>query len=128
MNTCILLVEDDGDFAESVALNLEAAGFTLLGPVSGGLEAFALCEREEPDLALIDISLEGAIDGIFLGQQLSERGIPVVYLTGRFERALQEGRDHASALLAKPCSSQELIATLHSALDARQAPTAPSSG
>lgn len=125
---CILLVEDDGDFAESVAFNLEAAGFTLLGPASDGLDAFALCERKTPDIALIDIGLEGAIDGIFLGQQLSERGIPVVYLTGRFERALQEGRDHACALLAKPCSSQELIATLHSALDGGRAKSLRSSG
>lgn len=118
----ILLVENDSDFAESVALNLEAAGFDLLGPVTGGLEAFAVCERQQPDLALIDITLDGAIDGIFLGQQLAERGIPIVYLTGRFERALNEGRAHASALLAKPCSSQELIATLRSTLGARRTP------
>lgn len=120
MKPRILLVEDDSDFAESVALNLEEAGFDLVGPVPGGLEAFALCEREQPAVALIDISLEGMIDGIFLGEQLAERGVAVIYLTGRFERALREGRPHAAALLAKPCRSDELIATLNAALAAHQ--------
>jgi DNA-binding response OmpR family regulator len=120
MKPCVLLVEDDSDFAESVSLNLEEAGFRLVGPVAGGLEAFAVCEREQPDVALIDIGLEGMIDGIFLGEQLAERGVAVVYLTGRFERALREGRAHAAALLAKPCRSEELIATLQAALAARQ--------
>lgn len=112
MTINVLLVEDDSDFAESVALNLEECGFNLLGPVSGGLAAFSLCELTTPDVALIDISLDGTIDGIFLGQQLSERDIPVVYLTGRFDRALREGRHHAAALLSKPCSLTELVATL----------------
>jgi DNA-binding response OmpR family regulator len=120
MKPRILLVEDDSDFAESVALNLEEAGFHLIGPVAGGLEAFAACEREQPDVALIDVSLEGMIDGIFLGEQLAERGVAVVYLTGRFERALREGRSHAAALLAKPCGSDELIATLNQAMSAKQ--------
>lgn len=120
MEPRVLLVEDDSDFAESVALNLEEAGFQLIGPVRGGLEAFIVCEREKPDVALIDISLEGAIDGIFLGQQLAEFGVAIVYLTGRFERALREGRTHAAALLAKPCSSEELIATLRRITPQRQ--------
>lgn len=111
----VLLVEDDSDFAESVAVNLEEVGFDLLGPVSGGLAAFSICERTTPDVALIDISLDGNIDGIFLGQQLAERDIPVVYLTGRFDRALREGRHHATALLSKPCSPTELVATLQRA-------------
>lgn len=112
MEPRVLLVEDDPDFAESVVVNLEEAGFDVIGPVRSGIEAFMLCERQQPHVALIDISLEGAIDGIFLGQQLAELGVPVVYLTGRFERALREGRTHATALLAKPCSSEELVATL----------------
>jgi CheY-like chemotaxis protein len=111
----VLIVEDDPDFAESVAGNLEAAGYEIVGPARSGLDAFQLCERQAPNVALIDIGLAGVLDGIFLGQQLSERGIPVIYLTGRFERALNEGRQHATALLAKPCSLAELTAAIESA-------------
>ena len=97
MSTHVLLVEDDSDFAESVSANLEYAGYGVSGIARSGLEAFQLCERHRPDVALIDIGLEGAFDGIFLGEQLAERGIAVIYLTGRFDRALKEGRAHAAA-------------------------------
>jgi len=115
MGKRVLLVEDDRDFAESVASNLDNAGYSLLGVAHSGLEAFQLCEGRRPDVALIDIGLEGAFDGIFLGQQLFERGIPVIYLTGRFERALQEGRSHAAALLSKPCTLAELTGAIEQA-------------
>lgn len=118
MSTRVLLVEDDRDFAESVAVNLENAGYTLVGAAHSGMEAFELCEARRPHVALIDIGLEGSLDGIFLGQQLAERGIPVIYLTGRFERALQEGREHAAALLAKPCSLAELTRAIDGAVGA----------
>jgi DNA-binding response OmpR family regulator len=115
MSKRVLIVEDDPDFAESVAGNLEAAGYEIVGPARSGLDAFQLCEQQAPNVALIDIGLAGVLDGIFLGQQLSERGIPVIYLTGRFERALNEGRQHAAALLAKPCSLAELTAAIEAA-------------
>lgn len=115
MSTYVLLVEDDPDFAESVSVNLEQAGYRVTGIARSGLEAFKLCERERPSVALVDITLEGAFDGIFLGAQLAERDIPVIYLTGRFDRAVQEGREHAAALLAKPCSLAELTEAIESA-------------
>ena len=118
MSTHVLIVEDDSDFAESVSANLEYAGYGVAGIARSGLEAFQLCEQGRPDVALIDIGLEGAFDGIFLGEQLAERGIAVIYLTGRFDRALKEGREHAAGLLAKPCS----LADLTAAIDAAVAP------
>jgi DNA-binding response OmpR family regulator len=121
MSTHVLVVEDDSDFAESVSANLEYAGYGVSGIARTGLEAFQLCEKRKPDVALIDIGLEGAFDGIFLGEQLAERGIAVIYLTGRFDRALKEGREHAAGLLAKPCS----LADLTAAIDAAMAPGPP---
>jgi DNA-binding response OmpR family regulator len=118
MNARVLVVEDDSDFAEAVSANLAYAGYGVVGIARSGLEAFQLCERDAPDVALIDIGLEGAFDGIFLGEQLAERGIAVIYLTGRFDRALREGRAHAAGLLAKPCS----LADLTAAIDAAVAP------
>jgi DNA-binding response OmpR family regulator len=116
MSTHVLLVEDDSDFAESVCANLEYAGYGVSGIARSGLEAFQACERRKPDVALIDIGLEGAFDGIFLGEQLAERGIAVIYLTGRFDRALREGREHAAGLLAKPCTLSELTQAIDAAM------------
>jgi len=112
----VLLVEDDRDFAESVALNLAEAGYVLLGPSTSGLAAFRVMEHRLPDVALVDVYLEGQLDGLFVGTQLAERGVPVVYLTGRFERVLREARDHAAAMLAKPVDAADLVATLQRVL------------
>jgi hypothetical protein len=40
----------------------------------------------------------------------------VIYLTGRFDRALKEGREHAAGLLAKPCSLADLTAAIDAAV------------
>ncbi|SDG11731.1 Response regulator receiver domain-containing protein [Limimonas halophila] len=116
MSVRVLLVEDDRDFAESVALNLAEAGYALLGPATSGVDAFRVLEHQRPDVALVDVYLEGQLDGLFVGTQLAERGVPVVYLSGRFERVLREGREHAAAMLAKPVDAHDLVATLQRVL------------
>mgnify|MGYP000008086559 CR=1 FL=1 len=112
----VLLVEDDRDFAESLTLNLAEAGYGLLGPSTSGVDAFRVLEHQQPDAALVDVYLEGQLDGLFVGTELAARGVPVIYLTGRFERVLFEGRDHAAAMLAKPVEANDLVATLERVL------------
>lgn len=117
MVTTVLIVEDDRDFGEAVAANLEGAGYRVLGPARSGTEAFGMLEPDVPEVAFVDITLEGAFDGVFLGQQLAERGIRVIYLTARFDRALSEGRSHAVGMLAKPCRSADLVQAVEAALE-----------
>jgi len=107
----VLLVEDDRDFAESLTLNLAEAGYGLLGPSTSGVDAFRVLEHQQPDAALVDVYLP-----FFVGTELAARGVPVIYLTGRFERVLFEGRDHAAAMLAKPVEANDLVATLERVL------------
>lgn len=123
MSKQILVIENDADLSASVADNLEAAGYRVLGPTARGLDAFRLCEASGgvPDVALVDIRLDDKIDGIFLGQELVERGVRVIYLTGYFDRAVNEGRDHAHGMLRKPFSPSELERAIADAL-ARPAP------
>jgi DNA-binding NtrC family response regulator len=112
----VLVVEDDSLFATAVSDNLELAGYGIAGPVDNAVDAFAACEEAQPAAALVDIDLAGSLDGLLLGAELAARGVAVIYLTAHFDRALAEGRGHAAALLAKPCSYDELIDALARAL------------
>lgn len=98
-------------------MNLEQAGYGVLGPAASAVAAFTLCEERGPDAALLDVKLDGAIDGIVLGRELAERGVAVIYLTGYFDRAVFEGREHAAGLLRKPFAPQDLERMLEQVLD-----------
>ena len=68
-----------------------------------------------PDLALIDIGLSGAIDGISSPLK-SPHGVPVIFLTGDYERACVEGREFAADILIKPISVPAFLNSVTSVL------------
>jgi len=74
------------------------------------------CFRQPPDLALIDTGLSGAIDGISLAAEIAALGVPVIFLTGDYQRACIEGREHAAAILIKPISVPVFLNSVASVL------------
>ena len=80
--TRVLVVEDEVLVAEDITRILQNFGYTVLAVVSSGEEAVRVVEKELPDLVMMDIMLEGDMDGIeAAGQIYSRFDIPVVYLT-----------------------------------------------
>jgi two-component system, response regulator PdtaR len=67
-------------------------------------------------LALIDIGLSGAIDGITLAAEIATLGVPVIFLTGDYERAYVEGREFAADILIKPISVPAFLNSVTSVL------------
>lgn len=79
----ILIVEDEETMAFITKAMLEELGYTVTGFVSSGKEAVQETLATRPDLVLMDISLEGEIDGVETARQIQESiDIPIVYLTG----------------------------------------------
>ena len=78
----ILIVEDDRIVAEDIKISLKKLGFGVSGIVSSGEEALKSVETEHPDLVLMDIILEGEMNGTeAAGQVQTLFNIPVVYVT-----------------------------------------------
>ncbi|BCF95324.1 response regulator [Paraburkholderia largidicola] len=84
----ILIVEDDRIVARDIAQQMKRAGHSVLGTTASGEEALALVEQWQwrsepgPDLVLMDVRLEGELDGIDTARRIrSMRDIPVVFLT-----------------------------------------------
>ena len=78
----ILVVEDERITGEDIKMGLESAGYTVPSIVSSGEEAIQEVEKFLPDLVLMDIRLNGKMDGIEAAENIRSRfRIPVIYLT-----------------------------------------------
>ena len=122
----ILVVEDDRDLVDLLNFALRRAGFDV-HMAHDVPTALRLLEREDPDLAILDINL-GAGSGFDVLKDLRRRGdIPAIMLTGRHAEddkvlALELGADD---YVVKPFSHRELIARVRAQLrrNGRAAPT-----
>jgi len=78
----ILIVEDEGLIAADVQRRLERLGYSVPAIAQSGEEAIR-CARSTPfDLVLMDIRIQGPMDGIATAEALrSEFQTPVVYMT-----------------------------------------------
>jgi PAS domain S-box-containing protein len=77
----ILIVEDEGLIAADIQKRLERLGYSVPMIAHSGEEALR-CARSTPfDLVLMDIRLQGDMDGIATAQALKTLNMPVVYVT-----------------------------------------------
>ena len=78
----ILVVEDDRVVARDIEQQLSRIGHVVVATAARGEDALPLARNTQPDLVLMDIRLEGALDGIDAAQQIRQDcRIPVVFLT-----------------------------------------------
>ena len=116
----ILVVEDEGVVAADIERCLEDAGYEVTGVAASAAEAMAEACRAKPDLALMDIRIQGAADGIEAGTALHRRfGVPVIYLTAQSDQETLERAKAAEplAFLMKPFKPVELTSTVEIALE-----------
>jgi DNA-binding response OmpR family regulator len=109
----ILVVDDDPDILDLIVFLVGRTGLAAL-PARDPVSAMALFEVEQPDMALVDVTL-GPSSGIDLVAQLRARSdLPIVLLSARSSeddkvRGLDAGADD---YLTKPFSHRELVARI----------------
>ena len=109
----ILIVEDEAVTGLDLEEMLVGDGYQVAGAAASAKQALELVEREIPDLALLDITIAGSIDGIVLGGILQQRyDLAHVYLTAHTEPEVRKRASTTSPLgyIVKPFSDQELLA------------------
>jgi PAS domain S-box-containing protein len=78
----ILVVEDDPYVAQDIVLSLESFGYCVPTTCDNGDQAIRWASQLRPDLVLMDIVLDGKMDGIQAAQHIaSHLQIPIIYLT-----------------------------------------------
>ncbi len=126
--TKVLIVEDEGIVARDLKRRLEKQGFEVTGIADNAVDALRLAVENPPDLALMDIIIQGDRDGIATALELRTRhDIPVVFLTAHSDMAtIQRARSVLPyGYLVKPFEERELLTTIEMATyrhqtDARQ--------
>jgi len=90
MNTYkVLIAEDEGLIAMDIAAHLEALGHTVVGTVSTAAEAIE--QAPNAQVVLMDIRLDGPVDGIEAASKIRERyRLPVVFLTAQADPSTLE--------------------------------------
>ncbi|WP_439182359.1 response regulator [Carboxylicivirga taeanensis] len=107
----VLVVEDDKFISAIFTMFLRELGHELIGKCADGKDAVRLCHRLRPDVVLMDIHLEGEMDGIQTAEQLRrELDIPVIYVSSDtssqvIKRAIVS---NSYGFLVKPVNRKEL--------------------
>lgn len=114
----ILIIEDQPDINELIALNLESLNFEVTSCLSGS-EGWALTQKQKFDAIVLDIMLPD-MNGLDICQQLRQQNnhTPILMLTARKSEAdrvvgLEVGADD---YLTKPFSVRELQARIKALL------------
>jgi DNA-binding NarL/FixJ family response regulator len=122
----ILVVEDEWITARDIQETLAALGHRVTGLAASAAAALESIEADRPDLVLMDIRLEGPIDGIEVAREIRRRwDIPVVYLTAhRDQPTVDRLKDTRPAgFVSKPFDEAQLRVAvdlaLHNAADDR---------
>lgn len=110
-NIRILIVEDEPIIAADLADRLIEMGYDIAGQCSSGEEALELTPHARPDLILMDIQLDGALDGIETATRINHKQhIPVIFLTSNSDDATfaRAKTTMPAAFLSKPFRGKDL--------------------
>jgi DNA-binding response OmpR family regulator len=105
----LLLVEDHPAVGRALSVAVADFGMVVVGPVGTTREARDLALTHHPQLAVVDIRLNGEV-GTELANWLCERGVGVVAASAFANRPSSLSRD--AAFLEKPFDGEALIAAL----------------
>ena len=120
----ILIVEDEGMIADHLAAVLGKAGYEVAGIAASSQEVFAIIKERPPDLILMDIHIDGPMDGIETAEKLLETlVIPIIYLSAHSD-LLTVNRAKATGpfpFLTKPIDWAMLFAAVDEMIEKRRA-------
>ncbi|WP_424962873.1 LytR/AlgR family response regulator transcription factor [Ekhidna sp.] len=107
----ILIVEDEPLIADDIARILKNHEYIVTAIVDESLAALKSVAEKVPDVALLDINIEGDVDGIELAPRLR---VPFIFLTSYYDQStLNRARAvNPSGYIVKPFNENDLIANI----------------
>ena len=122
-NAKILIVQNPGPATAALEETLEDLGYTVCATVSSAARAVEAAAEARPDLALIDLGLEGDGNGVEAAEQIGDRfGVDVIYLTDDVEEALSPAAraTHPFGYVLRPVDEGQLHLNIQTALSTRE--------
>jgi PAS domain S-box-containing protein len=115
----ILVVEDEAIIADDIRRRLIKLGYSVAATVGTGNDAVAVCKFRNPDLVLMDIRLQGEMNGIEAAKQIRQTSnTPIIYLTSHTDPRTVDAATVTEPFgyLLKPIDDHELRITLQMAI------------
>lgn len=115
----IMIVEDELIVAENLAKNLNKLGYKVTAIIDSGEDAITQAVATHPDMILMDIMLQGDLDGVeAAGEIHSQLHIPVIYMTAYADNKTidRAKKTEPYGYLVKPFKPQDIQATIEVAL------------
>ncbi len=116
----VVICDDDRFVVESISSQLAAAGYTVVGTASNGLDLISVCEECRPDIVIADIEMP-LMSGIDAARELTKENLAkcVIMLTSFDDSDYIQGaiESEASGYLTKPVDSGVLIPTIERCLE-----------
>lgn len=117
---CVLVVDDDPDFQEFLAVLLTGEGYDVT-TTDSVIGARVLARRLQPRAILLDLGLPYRTGGLLLGELKADprtAHIPVIVVSGMPEALAGPRRALAAGIIRKPFEAQALLDALRRALQA----------
>ncbi len=114
-----MIVEDERIVALDIKSSLESLGHTVTAIVASGEAALKKVVENQPDLVLMDIQLQGDMDGVKTAEQIRENfNVPVIYLTANADNnTLQRAKlTEPFGYILKPFEEKELNISIEMAI------------
>jgi signal transduction histidine kinase len=115
----VLVIEDERVVAKDLQQTLVRLGYRVPLTVATGQAALEAASQNCPDLVIIDIRIEGELDGVETAELLRKRfDVPVVFLTAYADQATvaRAKRTEPEAYLLKPVRMDELRSSVEIAI------------
>ena len=111
----ILVAEDERIIAADLCDTVEEAGYEVVGPHADMSSAMLACNKQKPDLAILDVHLnDGAVYP--LAEKLADENVPIIFHSGHISRDEVRAAFPSAPTLAKPSPPDQLIAEVGKAL------------
>lgn len=114
-----LIVEDDTMLCTIFDMFVKEIGMEITSTVNTGEKAIKSCKKNLPDIILMDIHLEGDMDGIETSRYICENFfIPVIYISGdtNIDTVKEATLKNTYGFLTKPITREKLEITIKFAL------------
>lgn len=115
----ILIVEDSFIVAYHLQTTLESEGYRVLSTQDTGEGALQFLETNKPDLVLMDIMLNGKLDGIETAHQIKHvHHLPIIYITALTDKdTIHRAKvTEPHGYLTKPFEDREIFTVIEMAL------------
>lgn len=107
----VLIVEDDFMLSLINQKSIELMGYKVVAVSTNGRDAIEAAKQYNPDVIIMDLRLEGDLDGIQTMIEIAKfSSVPVIYLTASSDKANKEraAKTNLIGFCVKPVHFEEL--------------------